>query len=323
MTKGKKIFAAAVLAVIVLIAALYVWNPVARKPATLAELVGIHAEFEQAYVTEIIGTSTINTYDINVEKSASMTSLKTFLKETEIEYVGRADKVLHFEGNTSYNVIFIDDDHRCEIRMDRTGAHIYFGGIEYTVKDSEDMVPFRTSLPGTASTAANRVKAYAEQLTDAAMEYLQVLKGRPAVVIGEYIEPVHKEYFDLLYASNRAAGTDISEEEVLEKIKEMQVVKQQAQEHGLEPSDEEIAMEVANQQAIAASDTEAQLMQELYIESLGISQKDYWEFYYPAQLRIALRKYSVEAYIEENNLQTIDEIMEGMNMEVVMYDERN
>ena len=71
-----------------------------------------------------------------------------------------------------------------------------------------------------------------------------------------------------------------------------------------------------------SSDAETKMLRDLYIETLGISQKDYWEFLYPAQIRLLLRNDKVEAYIKENNLQTIDEIMEDMHMEVVVYDER-
>ena len=319
MSKGKKIFISVILAAVLAFAGLYVWNPEARKVSTLAELTGDFAEFERCFVTEIIGVEDTNLYELTEKED--IINMKKFLKEAEISYVGRVGDVKEFDGSTTYRMVLALDDNRFEFEMDVDGKHIYAGDVEYMVTDSADMILFHESLPQTLDTAASRFQALGQQLAEHVAEYLEILKGKAGTVIGEYLEPIYKEYVDHMLNNGKVTNAGMSREDVIENIKRAQFVNYLAEKYNLEPEKAFIDEQVQMTRQIAESDIDASVGVEALIRELGISADDFWNVYQWEGQRTAWCISNIEQYIADNNLPSIEEMMEEMDTEFIIHDQ--
>ena len=318
MSKVTRFIITVVLAAALSMAGIYVWNPAARRVGTLAEMTGSFAEFEKCFVTEVLGTEDINNYEITDTKN--IIGIKTFFKETEISYTGRAGDVQEFEGANTYRVILVVGDEKVSFDMDAEGGHIYYYGNEYSVNDAADMVAFHTNLPQTADTAISRFQAMGRQLAESVADYLEILKGKAGTLVGEYLEPIYKEYVDHMLVSSQMSNEQLSREDVIEKIKRAQAIKYLVQKYDLEPEESLIDEQLKVVWETAESDIEASLGLETLIRELGISADDFWNVYQREGQRTAWRISNLEKYIADNNLPSIDEMIEELDAELVIHD---
>jgi len=318
MSKVTRFIITAVLAATLSMAGLYVWNPAARRVGTLAEMTGEFSGFEKCFVTETLGTEDINNYEIT--ETGNILGIQTFLKDTEISYTGRAGDVQEFDGGNTYRVILVLNGEKVSFDMDAEGGHIYYYGNEYAVNDAADMVAFHTNLPQTVDTAISRFQAMGRQLAESVAAYLEILKGKAGTLVGEYLEPIYKEYVDQILNSSQLTNEQVSREDVIEKIKRAQAIKYLAQKYDLEPEEALIDEQLKMVWETAESDIEASLGLETLIRELGISADDFWNVYQREGQRTAWRISNLEKYIADNNLPSIDEMIEELDAEFVIHD---
>lgn len=320
MTRAKKIFLVVILSVIIIAAGLYIWNPEARSIETLAEMTGEFSGFEKCFVTEMLGTETINNYEITENKN--VIGIKQFLKDTEISYVKRSNgNKQEFSGLDTYRVILVIGTEKTAFDMDAEGEHIYYDGREYTVKDTDDMFGFHTNLPQTADTAISMYQSMGRQLAESVAAYLEILKGKAGTLIGEYLEPIYKEYVDHMLNSGKMTNSELSREDVIESIKRAQAIEYLIKKYNLEPEKSMIEEEIQATRQVAESDIETSVGIENMIREMGISADDFWNVYTYEGHLYGWRMSNLEQYIADNNLPSIDEMIDEVDAKFVIYDE--
>ena len=124
-----------------------------------------------------------------------------------------------------------------------------------------------------------------------------------------------------MLVSSQMSNEQLSKEDVIERIKRAQAIKYLAQKYDLEPENALIDEQLKVVWETAESDIEASLGLETLIRELGISADDFWNVYQREGQRTAWRISNLEKYIADNNLPSIDEMIEELDAELVIHDE--